>query len=154
MGVFHTPGADLEGSTDALSHWHLAQVFRKGVDKLVQEKSVTIVDIGREHFHVLHYSNALPQARNQRQSSHPSKPLHQLLSTLPHPVPKISSLHTLLLHQFPDMQVHLTQKHQELHVWHQIPAHGIRPDPCFPWQLPCHSLRATDLTMRTSQHKT
>ena len=52
LGVSHTQVVALEGSADALSHWHLAQVYRYRVDKLLQDKSATVVNIGREFVHM------------------------------------------------------------------------------------------------------
>ena len=52
LGLSHTPGAALDGTADTPNHWHLAQVYRNRVDKLVQENSITIVNVSRELFHV------------------------------------------------------------------------------------------------------
>ena len=52
LGVSHTPGATLEGSDDMLSEWHIGKVYNDRVDKLVQDNSINIADVGGDLFHV------------------------------------------------------------------------------------------------------
>ena len=96
LGVAHISGAVLEDLADLLSHWHLGQVYKDRVDRLVNDRDIAIADINSDCFNVsIQYSNkwCFLNYSTIPSSTMPHEP-YQLKFSVPAPTPFIAHKHS------------------------------------------------------------
>ena len=52
LAVGHVSGVSLTSTADALSHWHLGQVYKNKVRVLLEDNYITCIHVPEEVFHL------------------------------------------------------------------------------------------------------